>query len=84
VPKLFAAEFRRDVVAVARERGRGGAQIAWDPGMSESCLARWLKIGDQGDDLAPSSSGDRERRRHRVAGERATFVLALAEHAVAI
>jgi transposase len=77
VPKLFAAEFRRDVVAVARGRGRGGAQIAWDLGMSESCLARWLKIGDQGGDLAPSSSGYRERRRPRVAGAlRAAFVRA--------
>ena len=39
MPKAIPAEFRRDVVAVAR-RGRARcAQVAKDFGISESCLA---------------------------------------------
>ncbi len=34
-------------------------QIARDVGISESCLARWLKIADREDGLAPPASGDR-------------------------
>lgn len=43
MPKAFPEEFRRDVVAVARRRGKTPlAQIAHDFGVSESCLARWV------------------------------------------
>jgi putative transposase len=44
VPKAFPAEFRRDVVAVARKGQASLAQIAKDFGISESCLHRWVKL----------------------------------------
>jgi transposase len=59
VPKPFPAEFRRDVIAVARKGEASIAQIARDFGISESCLARWLKIADREDGLAPAGAGDR-------------------------
>ena len=60
MPKPFPAEFRRDVIAVARKGEASIAQIARDFGISESCLARWLKIADREDGLAPpATSGDR-------------------------
>jgi transposase len=46
VPKPFSAEFRRDVIAVARTGEGPISQIARDFGMSESCLQRWLKLAD--------------------------------------
>jgi transposase len=59
VPKPSPPEFRRDVIAVARKREASMAQIARDFGISESCLARWLKIADREDGLAPPASSDR-------------------------
>jgi transposase len=59
VPKPFSAEFRRDVIAVARKGEASIAQVARDFGVSESCLQRWLKIADREDGLAPPASGDR-------------------------
>jgi transposase len=59
VPKPFPAEFRRDVIAVARKGEASISQVARDFGISESCLQRWLKIADREDGLAPPSSGDR-------------------------
>jgi transposase len=59
VPKPFPAEFRRDVVAVARSSDASIAQIARDFGISELCLSRWLKIADGEDGL-----GDRPGGRH--------------------
>jgi transposase len=47
MPKSFPLEFRRDVVAVARQGELSKAQIARDFGISESCLARWLKMADR-------------------------------------
>jgi transposase len=46
VPKPFPAEFRRDVIAVAHKGEASIAQGARDFGISESCLARWLKMAD--------------------------------------
>ena len=46
MPKAFPAEFRRDVVAVARKREGSIRQIAKDFGVSESCLNRWLQQAD--------------------------------------
>lgn len=45
VPRPFPREFREDVVRVARNRDGEVtlAQIARDFGISESCLAGWLK-----------------------------------------
>lgn len=46
MPKAFPSEFRRDVVAVARQSDAPISQVARDFGISESCLARWLKLDD--------------------------------------
>ena len=46
MPKAFPSEFRRDVVAVARSTDASMSQVARDFGISESCLARWLKMDD--------------------------------------
>ncbi len=54
--KPYPAEFRRDVIAVAR---KGEASVAKDFGISETCLQRWLKIADREDGLTPAASGDR-------------------------
>jgi transposase len=43
MPKAFPEEFRCDVVAVARRRQAPMIRIAKDFGISESCLARWVK-----------------------------------------
>jgi transposase len=59
VPKPFPAEFRRDVIAVARKGEASISQVARDFGISESCLQRWLKIADREDGLAPPTSSDR-------------------------
>ena len=58
MPKPFPAEFRRDVIAVARKGEAPIAQVAKDFGISESCLHRWLKIADL-EDGCPRRSGDR-------------------------
>ena len=57
MPTPYPAEFRRDVVAAARASGASMASIARDFGISESCLARWLKLADREDGL-----GDRPGR----------------------
>jgi transposase len=59
VPKPFPAEFRRDVIAVARKSDTSMAQIAKDFGISESCLARWLKLADREDGLGDRPGGQR-------------------------
>jgi transposase-like protein len=46
VPKPYPAEFRRDVIAVARKSEASVAQVAKDFGISESCLHRWLAADD--------------------------------------
>ena len=43
MPKAFPAEFRADVVAIARKREVPMRQIAQDFGISESCLHRWVR-----------------------------------------
>ena len=53
MPKAFPAEFRRDVVAVARRSEASIASVAKDFGVSESCLQRWLKLADIEDGKAP-------------------------------
>jgi transposase len=49
VPKAFPAEFRADVIAVARKGEAPLHRIAKDFGNSEACLHRWLKIADRED-----------------------------------
>ena len=56
MPKPFPAEFRADVIAVARKGEAPLRQIAKDFGISEACLHRWLKIADRQDgDGGPGS-----------------------------
>ena len=49
MPKKFPAEFKRDVVAVARRGELTQAEIASDFGVSETTLRRWLKQADVDD-----------------------------------
>jgi transposase len=56
VPKPFPKEFRRDVIAVARQGDQSVAAVARSFGVSESCLQRWLKIADREDGLAGTAS----------------------------
>ena len=49
MPKPFPAEFRRDVIAVARRGDVSMTQVARDFGISQSCLKRWLTIADRED-----------------------------------
>jgi transposase-like protein len=51
VPKPFPPEFRRDVIAVARQGDQSIAQVARSFGVSESCLSRWLRIADREDGI---------------------------------
>jgi transposase len=51
VPTPFPKEFRRDVIAVARQGDKSIAQVARSFGISESCLSRWLKIADREDGI---------------------------------
>ncbi len=46
MPKAFPAEFKNDVVRIARASDQPAAQIARDFGISESCLYGWLKQAD--------------------------------------
>ena len=49
MPTPFPAEFRADVIAVARKGEAPLRQIAKDFGISEACLHRWPKIADRED-----------------------------------
>ena len=55
MPTPFPAEFRADVIAVARKGEAPLRQIAKDFGISEACLHRWLKIADRED--GPGQTG---------------------------
>ena len=52
MPTSYPKEFRRDVIAVARKGDQSMAQVARSFGISDSCLARWLRIADRDDGLA--------------------------------
>jgi putative ABC transport system permease protein len=56
MPKAFPAEFRRDVVAVARKHEAPISQVARDFGISEACLHRWLKVADVEDGVRPGTT----------------------------
>ena len=70
MPKAFPVEFRNDVVAVARKGEAPITQIAKDFGISESCLAKWLKRADVEDGNRPgvtvSESADLREARKRI------------------
>ena len=74
VPKPHPKEFRDDVVRVARNRepGQHLKTIAKDFGISESCLANWLKQADIEDGNRPGVTVNESaelrdlRRRNRL------------------
>jgi transposase len=70
MPPAYPLEFRRDVVAVARQGDQSIAQVARSFGVSESCLARWLKIADREDGrtTAGPPAGSRQRGHPGSAG----------------
>lgn len=84
MPKPFPAEFRRDVVAVARKHEAPISQIAKDFGISEATLHNLLKKADIEDGTRPgvteqearssgmpgSGSGYWSRRMRFFAGQR--------------
>jgi len=55
VPTPYPKEFRADVVAVARQGDKSRAQVARSFGISESCLARWLRIAEREDGSVPAA-----------------------------
>lgn len=68
MPKAYPPEFRRDVIAVARQGQTPIAQVAKDFGITESCLRRWLKAaqvedGDRPGVTAKESEELRELRK---------------------
>ena len=71
MPTPYPKEFRRDVIEVARKGDQSVAQIARSFGISESCLARWLRVADRDDGLAGRSTpagsvGDLETQNHEL------------------
>lgn len=52
MPTPYPPEFRRDVIAVARQGDQSREQVARGFGISASCQARWLRIADRQDQLA--------------------------------
>lgn len=66
MPKPFPAEFRADVIAVARKGEAPLRQIAKGFGISEACLHRWLKIADRDDSVDRPGSAAAEVMRRAV------------------
>ena len=64
MPTPYPKEFRRDVIAVARQGDQSVAKVAKSFGVSESCLNRWLRIADREDGRidrsGPAPGGDLE------------------------
>lgn len=64
MPTPYPKEFRRDVIAVARQGDQSIARVARSFGISESCLNRWLRIADREDGQVlrsgPALGGDLE------------------------
>jgi transposase len=64
MPKPYPAEFRRDVVAVARRNEAPRSQIAKDFGISDACLHNWLNRADIEDGVKPGfTQKDSDERR---------------------
>ncbi|MFF4601095.1 transposase [Amycolatopsis sp. NPDC001319] len=72
MPKPCPREFRDDVVAVARCGEAPLKQVAKDFGISESCLANWLRSADIEDGTRPRVTGEESfelrelRKRNRL------------------
>jgi transposase-like protein len=58
MPKPYPREFREDVIRVARNREPDVMlkTIAADFGISESCLANWLRTADVEDGIKPDTT----------------------------
>ena len=58
MPKPYPREFREDVIRVARNREPDVLlkTIATDFGISESCLANWLRKADVEDGIKPGTT----------------------------
>ena len=56
MPTPYPIEFRRDVVAVARQGEQSKEQVSRSFGISASCLARWLRIADREGQAAEGAS----------------------------
>lgn len=54
--KAYPEEFRRDAIAVARKGETSVRQVAKDFGVSESFLARWLRLADRDDGIGDAAS----------------------------
>jgi transposase len=66
--RAYPAEFRNDVVAVARKHEAPISQIAKDFGISEATLHNWLKKADVEDGIRPGMKqveSERERAQRR-------------------
>lgn len=72
MPKPFPAEFRRDVIAVARKHEAPISQIAKDCGISEATLHIWLKKADV--DGTPPGSTEKEAEELRDTTKRITLL----------
>jgi transposase len=69
VPKPYPREFRDDVVAVARRGEASLRQVAKDFGISESCLANWLRAAEVEDGARPGVTREESaelRKRNRL------------------
>ncbi len=51
MPKKFPAEFKRDVVTVARRGDLSVAEVAVDFGVSEESVRRWMRQADIDDGI---------------------------------
>jgi len=51
MPKKFPAEFKRDVVSVARRGELTQAEVAADFGISEESVRRWMRQADIDDGI---------------------------------
>ncbi|WP_410624961.1 IS3 family transposase [Amycolatopsis sp. cmx-8-4] len=72
MPKPYPREFRDDVVEMARRGETPLKQVAQDFGISESCLANWLRSADVEDGARPGVTRDESaelrdlRKRNRL------------------
>ncbi len=58
MPKPYPAEFRQDVVAIARKREASFKQIAKDFGISESCVQSWVKTAEVNEGARPGTTSE--------------------------
>lgn len=62
MPAAYGAEFRQDVIDVARKGEAPLTQIAKDFGLSVTTLKRWIAIAERKDGAAPAAAESTEMR----------------------